>query len=151
MSRKNYDALRDWLNDFMPMTPIDKKSINFLNKKDREKRLKQKVEEFVVKAKLPLKWRKELSDRLLIDDSDIVKATNTIIEMIEKELMAGHRVRIANFGDFLTRNRKESGFDTKNATFQPIESWLREINAPLYQEEIGLKFKLVKKKLVRRI
>lgn len=148
--RRKYDALRDFLNDVMPAPAIEDRKLTFTNKKDRERILKEKAEEFAKKARVPMKWRKEISDRLLIDDDDIVKATNTIIEMIEQELIAGGTVRISNFGDFRTYNHKYSGFQTKAARFEPVESWLREINDPLYSNEIGLTRTLKKKKLTRR-
>lgn len=145
-----YNTLRDWLIENMPVTPIEQKSLNFLTRKDREKRLQQKVNSYREKAKLAVEWRNSLSDRLLIKDEDIIKATNTILEMIEGELSKGHRVKIAHFGDFKTKVYSVDGIETKGIMFRPVEDWQREINTPLYQSEIGLKRKLSKKKLERR-
>lgn len=145
-----YDTLRDWLIENMPVTPIEQKSLNFLTRKDREARLAHKVNAYKEKAKLSVKWRTSLSDRLLIKDEDIIKATNTILEMIEGELSKGLRVKIAHFGDFKTKVYSIDGIETKGIMFRPVEDWQRELNTPLYQSEIGLKQKLNKKKLERR-
>jgi hypothetical protein len=61
--------------------------------------------------------------------------------MVERELSFAGTVRITGFGDFVLHTQKEGGI--KMVRFNACESWKRELNAPLYAAEIGLKQKLV--------
>lgn len=143
--------IREYVMENAPQTPPEKRSMNFLNSRDRVKRLTQVAKEFKERARIPVKWREDLSDRLRIKQDDIVRATNTIIEMMEQELASGGTVRIANFGDIKTIAMiKEDGDVVRMARFYADEQWKRLLNPPLYDSEIGLKHSFVKKKLVRR-
>jgi nucleoid DNA-binding protein len=106
----------------------------------------KKVHAFKNKARISVKWRRELSDRLKITDEDVVRATNTIVEMIERELIQGGTVRLTNFGDLKTFKFPNE----RRVRFRVDEKWARLLNEPLYNGEVGLKRKLKKNKLVRR-
>jgi nucleoid DNA-binding protein len=97
-------------------------------------------------ARIGMAWRRELSDRLRLTDDDIVRATNTIIEMIERELIQGGTVRLTNFGDLKTFKFS----DGRQVRFRVDEKWIRLLNEPLYKAEIGLKRSFKKGKLIRR-
>src|SRR5574343_1896426 len=86
-------------------------------------------------TRVRMAWRKELSNRLRLVDEDIVRATNTIIEMIERELIHGGTVRLTNFGDLKTFKFPGG----RQVRFRADEKWVRLLNEPLYKAEIGLK------------
>lgn len=119
----------------------------YSTEEERERAARKKIKEMEKKARLNVQWRQSLSDRLLISMDDITRATNTIIEIIEKSLAKGYTVRLANFGDIKTINTK---FGTQVVRFKADEKWIRELNEPFYTSELGLKRKLVKGKLTRR-
>jgi hypothetical protein len=123
-------------------------NFTFSSIKNRDAFLKNKLAAFGVKCRVNFAWRDDLTNRLGIDGDDIVRATNTIIELIERELSFAGTVRITNFGDFVLHTQKEGGI--KMTRFNACESWKRELNAPLYAGEIGLKQKLMGRKLIRR-
>jgi hypothetical protein len=144
------EALRAWLMENMPQTPDHLRSMNFLNKKSRVKVLVEKAKKFKQRTRISLTWRNELSDRLKIKEDDILRATNTILEMIEQTLASGKRVRLHNFGDFKTITVLRDDMVNYELRFSPAEEWQREINQPIFESSIGLKRKYTKKKLQRR-
>ena len=138
--------IRDWLNENAPSSAPEKKSINFTNIRSQKQFLAKKIVHFKQHARISSIWRDELSDRLKIQPEDIVLATNTIIEMLEKELSQGGTVRLTYFGDIKTYE-----FETgRQVRFIADEAWIRELNAPLFADEIGLKQRIKKKRLLRR-
>ena len=137
----NRKVIREWLDEFAPLTMEDN-DVRFLDMKDARRKLFRELKEFQEVAKIDVKWRESLSDRLGIKEIDIVKATNTIINMVEEELINAGVVRLNHFGDFKLINWG----DSKAVRFKPCETWLEEINGPLMKSKIGLKRKLVRGK-----
>ena len=139
----------EWMRVYSPpASSVNQGNFTFSSIKNRDAFLKNKLAAFGVKCRVNFAWRDDLTNRLGIDGDDIVRATNTIIEMIERELSFAGTVRITGFGDFVLYTQKEGG--VKMVRFNASESWKRELNAPLYAAEIGLKQKLVGRKLTRR-
>lgn len=139
----------EWMKIYSPpASSVNQGNFTFSSIKDRDKFLKNKLTAFGVKCRVNFDWRDKLTDRLGIDEDDIVRATNTIVELMERELSFGGTVRITNFADFVLYTEKKSGI--KHVRFLPSEAWRRELNAPLYAAEIGLKQRLVGRKLIRR-
>lgn len=144
--RKALDSLRDWLNHHYPQKPLEERNEKFINSREREKFLKKKSELLASRTIGKITWRDKLSDELTLDTEENVKVTNTIIECIEEALVSGEKVRIKDFGSFLTITRNEE----RTVLFQANDDWQRELNAPLFENEIGLKKTLKKRKLARR-
>lgn len=138
--------LKLWMQDNLPKVVPTADNFTFTNRRTQAKILKQKVFVFKQRARISQAWREDLSNRLRIQDEDVVRGTNTIIEMFEKEIAAGGTVRIANFGDIKTKYF-ESG---ARPYFQADEAWTQAINEPLFENSLGLKRKYTKNKLTRR-
>lgn len=138
--------LKNWLNERAPSNPVSDANITFRTENERAAYNRAKADEYKYRARLNLQWRESLSDRLRIEMDDVVRASNTIVELIEGILAAGNTVRLDGFGDFVTVASENS----RRVNFKPSEAWLRELNAPLYKDELGFKFALNKKKLTRR-
>lgn len=139
-------ALCEWLKENAPIVVVNRDNLTFAGKRVRQKFLATNITRFKQRARISVAWRNELSDRLKIRDEDIVLATNTIIEMFEKELSQGGTVRLAGFGDLKTYSF-ENG---RQIRFKADEAWVRVLNEPLFMGEIGLKRRIKKKKLIRR-
>lgn len=144
---KALKSLREWLNHHYPQKPIEERHLAFVKFRDREKALEARAKMLAEKAKPKVGWRDELSNRLVLNEEETLQVTNTILELTEQALANGERVRINAFGDFVTTQGRSA---ERKVVFKPVESWHRELNAPLYQNEIGLKKKLKKGKLSRR-
>lgn len=140
--------LRAWLIENAPQYESTGKDFRYVNNKVRVQLLREKARTFSQRCKINVKWRVDLSNRLRIKPDDVLRATNTIVELMEQELQNAGTVRITNFGD-LKLITMEDG--TKSARFYADEQWKRELNEPLFDTEIGLKRKYAKKKLSRRI
>jgi hypothetical protein len=139
----------EWLKAYSPpASSVNAANFTFSSIKNRDAFLKNKLAAFGVKCRVSFAWRDDLTNRLGISNDDIVRATNTIIELLERELSFGGTVRLTGFGDFVLHTQKEGGI--KMVRFNASESWKRELNAPLYAAEIGLKQKFVGRKLTRR-
>lgn len=138
--------LKLWMKDNLPLVVPTANNFTFTNRAKQAKILKEKVFEFKQRARISVAWREDLSNRLRIQDKDVVRGTNTIIEMFEKEIADGGTVRLANFGDIKTKHFE----DGSRVYFHADESWVQSINDPLYMDNIGLKRKYTKKKLTRR-
>lgn len=136
--------LRSWLIENIPVSA--NRDICYVSRKDKNAVLTQKIAQFKQKARIRVLWRQDLSDRLRIAEQDLIAATNTIIEMIEQELVRGGTVRINNFGDFKTIKGK----NFRRVRFVPAKSWTDGINDPVFKDNLGLKQKLAKNKLKRR-
>jgi len=139
--------LKDWLNEHAPSNAVTESNLTFRTEDERAAFNREKVAEHKERARLNIRWRESLSDRLKIQMDDIVRASNTVVELIEGELAAGGTVRLDGFGDFVTVASTAS----RRVDFRPSEAWLRELNAPLYKDELGFKFSIQKKKLTRRV
>lgn len=138
--------LKVWMGDNLPKAVVTADNLNFTKKSVREKVLNEKVLVFKEKARISQTWRDELSTRLRIQDEDVIRATNTIFELIEAEVSKGGTVRLAGFGDLKTKQFEEG----PQLYFQADEAWTQELNEPLYEDGVGLKRQYVKKKLTRR-
>ena len=137
--------LKNWLVETFPPSNIVQHA--YSTNVGRAKNVENIIKKSVSRARIGLKWRKSLSDTLRIHDDDVLKATNTIMELIERELAKGGTVRLKNFGSLKTVAFKEG----QRVQFDADEDWKRLLNEPLYDSEIGLKKKLVKKRLTRRV
>lgn len=138
--------LAEWLKTNAPQRNIEDRSLNYVPNRLRTKLLTEKAKKLGQRAKINVQWRTDLSNRLRITEDDILRATNTIVEIMESELAKAGTVRITNFGDFKLHNFG----DIKSLRFTADESWKRELNQPLYDSEIGLKHTYMKSKLKRR-
>jgi hypothetical protein len=103
------------------------------------------IKQCALKARINLYWRELLSERLQLDTDEVVRATNTILEILEKNLKNGNIVRIRNFGDFSLSERDELTV----VQFAMDRAWAREINEPKNEKELGLR-KTYTKRLLRR-
>ena len=103
------------------------------------------IKHSALKARINLYWRELLSERLQLDSDEVVRATNTILEIIETNLKNGNIVRIRGFGDFSLEERDE----LTSVKFCMDRSWAREINEPKNEKELGLR-KTYTKRLQRR-
>jgi hypothetical protein len=142
-----YEHMKEWLQERAPVD-FSNQDIRYINSKLQRSRLTPKIKEIRQRARLGVQWRESLSDRLRIQTDDVVRATNTILELIEQTLSAGHHVRLANFGDLVLINSTTD--ERKYVRFRPAKTWLEEINEPQWQKDIGLKRRFVKGKLTRR-
>lgn len=94
----------------------------------RAQRLKEKLNKVVIKARINLKWRNHLQERLLLNDEEIIKATNTVLEILEKALLENKIIRIRNLGDFETKALEIEGFKKARLDFNPEIDWIKELN-----------------------
>lgn len=138
MSRvKQMAAIREWLLEYMPQTPVEKRSKNFVTKQERVTYLKQIVNQQALRYKIT----KELIDRLQIKtklrEEDIRLAVNTVFEMIERELVQGYKVYIQNFGTFLLRRIERTHSDVE-VVFRSNELWRSSYNTPNSPRKLGL-------------
>ena len=139
----------EWMKIYSPpASSVNQGNFTFSSIKNRDAFLKNKLAAFGVKCRVNFAWRDDLVNRLGISNDDIVRATNTIIELIERELSFGGTVRLTGLGDFVLYTQKEGG--VKMVRFNASEDWKRQLNPPLYAAELGLKQKLVGRKLTRR-
>ena len=160
------EELAAWLKVNAPQSDYKNMTSNYVPNKIRSSMILEKSKAFKQRTRINVKWRSDLSNRLRITEDDTLKATNTIIEMMERELSNGGTVRISDFGDLKLVNytyadiieyedgseEESEAYKIKSARFFCSEDWKRELNAPLYDSELGLKynFSVTKKKLTRR-
>lgn len=142
-----YAAIKEWLDEEAPLT-IERNDIRYVNLRMRTQRRAQQMAQIRQKARISVRWRESLAQRLGLQDDEIVRATNTIIELIEQELARGGTVRLAGFGDFVLING--SGGEKKLPRFRPSKEWLEEINEPQFADKIGLLRSYKKGRLTRR-
>ena len=141
-------ALRAWLMEYMPQTPLEQRSANFITKKEREKRLLENNKKITKRAEKLVEWRVSLAAKLGIAEEDIVLASNTIVELLEQTLIKSERVTINGFGTFKPIYSEVR--DQMEIRFHVDESYQRALNDPIFQTDIGLKRTYKKGKLERR-
>lgn len=124
----------------------ESKRLGITVKQLRAKLVKDKVNKVVVKARVNLKWRNHLQERLQLNSDELVKATNTVLEIIENSLQEEKTIRIRNLGDFFLRPVTREDITTQNLAFIPEPDWIRELNKA--EESTRLK-KEYKRKLTR--
>lgn len=135
--------LRAWLIENHPILPkTEHTTLWAAGRKARNAAIDKKIRVIKEKARINQKWRERMSNRLNIELYEIVKATNTIIGIIEKTLLEGDKVRLRNFGDFWMSKAQVNGGIERRYTFKPDENWIQLLNNPLFKREIGLKRKL---------
>jgi nucleoid DNA-binding protein len=127
------------------------RGMSTMSSAEKTKVLAKKVDTFVQRAKVNLEWRSHLSERLNLSEEEVILATNTLIDMIERTLVNGGIVRLRNFGDFIPNDRTIGGFTSRTFYFKADVKWLKMLNPPLLASDIGLKRKLGGGKLTRRI
>jgi len=140
-------SIKEWLDDRAPLT-TNTNDIRYVDMKTAAKRAKAVAKGWAEKARISVAWRRGLARRLGLVDDEIVRATNTIIDMIEQALVQGKTVRLAHFGDFKLINGAEG--EKKWVRFIPNKDWLTSINEPQIIEDIGLLNKYHKGRLTRR-
>ena len=138
------ETLKDWLEENFPRNPNP--SLLFVDKKTKAKLLKQRVKEHTAKIKTVTTWRDSLIARTNITEEDITRCVNTVMELMEEELMNGGTVRITNFGDLTTMNLN----DERRIRFRCDEQFVRSINKPIFADEIGLYYRMDPKDMIRR-
>jgi hypothetical protein len=144
----NYrEEIKEWLDERAPLN-FEKNDIRYVNMRLRAQRRTQQMQQIRQKARISVRWRESLARRLGLNDDEIVRATNTIIELIEQELARGGTVRLAGFGDFVLQNGSEG--EKKLLRFRPAKEWLEEINEPQFADKIGLLRSYKKGRLTRR-
>lgn len=141
------ESIKEWLNERAPVN-FETNDVRYIDAKRRRKRYGEQITELKQKARISVKWRLQLSERLRIVTDDIVRGTNTILELIEQSLASGEPVRLANFGDFVLINGSEG--EKKWVRFRPARAWLEEINEPQWVDKIGLLRSYQKGRLARR-
>ena len=142
-----YEAMKEYLDEYVPLT-TQYNDVRYINHREARKRYTAQSQKFKLKGRLRVAWRESLAKRLKLVDDEIVRATNTIIEMIESSLASGEEVRLANLGDFVLINALEG--EKKAPRFRPCQKWLEELNEPQYWDAIGLKRKQSRGRLTRR-
>jgi hypothetical protein len=142
------DSIKEWLDERAPLT-TETNDIRYVDLKTSAKRTKSIINGWTEKARISVAWRRGLSRRLGLCDDEIVRATNTIIEMIEQALTQGETVRLSQFGDFKLIDGSEG--EKKWVRFIPNKDWLSSINEPQIIEDIGLFNRYQKGRLTRRI
>jgi hypothetical protein len=125
--------------------PTVAESLGLTNKQHLAKLLKDRLEKDKLKARIAIDWRKQLAAKLMLADDEIVRATNTILEVIEDTLAKGEPVRIKHFGDFLLTERDFEGTKINTVRFKISPSWLRDLNPPHSDADLGLKRKYGKR------
>lgn len=81
--------------------------------------LDKKVDLIAAKARLNLVWVDKLSHRLSLNREEIIRATNTVLEIIEETLKENNRVKLKTLGDFYIQNKRLS--------FKPSSLWNKEL------------------------
>lgn len=141
------EELAAWLKEYMPAEPqSERKDLRYVKNRIRENKLREQLGVLVQRARISVAWRTYLSLRLKLSEDEVVRATNTVIELMERELSKGRTVRLADFGDFKPRNIGGK----KSVLFQAAEDWKRGLNEPLYDTELGLKRSYIQGRLKRR-
>lgn len=139
--------LRAWLIENIPRSASTNGDFRFVNKRQRTKLLINRGKAMKQKARISMKWRSDLSNRLKICEDDVVRTINTILEMLDKELAKGGTVRISGFGDFITAESQRGG---RECRFRADEDWTRSVNDPIFFNEIGFAYKKTGKKRIAR-
>ena len=103
----------------------------------RLERVKRRM--FVKSRELNLRWRKRLCSQTLLEEDEVIKATNTVVIMMEKALSRGERVQLRGFGGFHLKETSIDGLPLKKIQFVPDPDWLHEINDPKDADDLGLK------------
>jgi nucleoid DNA-binding protein len=138
--------LKDWLIEHMPVASSTT-DFRFVNRKKRTQMLVNRGTAIKQRTRVSVAWRDDIANRLKLNANDIVRATNTILEMMDKELSSGGRVRITGFGDLITIATQRAG---RECRFRAAEEWMREINDPIFFKEIGLFYKKIGKARITR-
>jgi hypothetical protein len=150
VNKEMYDKLKDWLIEHNDLVSpgLSPKTFNFLRNEVRIKVLEDALRATLVKARIALEWREYISNKLAITDDDVIAMTNTILAIMEKNIMMGSPIRIANFGDFILKTVNGAYI----TGFVMDENWKKEVNTPLNGDDIGLKYTMdvKKRKLTRK-
>ena len=141
------ESIKEWLDERAPLN-IENNDLRYMNYRMRDQKRRERLNQLKQKARISVKWRQSLAERLRLVDDEIVRATNTIIELIEQELVKGGTVRLSGFGDFVLING-DAG-EKKLPRFRPAKEWLEEINEPQWKDKIGLLRSYQKGRLTRR-
>jgi len=121
--------IADYLRENYPTKEeIDSRAQGITIKELRAQKLKEKLNKVVVKARVNLKWRNNLQERLRLNDDELIRATNTVLELFEKTLEKGEILRIRNLGDFEVKKSIYQGFQLSKVTFTPDPDWAKELN-----------------------
>lgn len=107
---------------------LDSRAQGITVKQLRAQKLKEKLNKVVVKARVNLKWRNRLQERLRLNDDELIRATNTVLELLEKSLEKGEILRIRNLGDFQAKKFSYQDFPLTRVVFTPDPDWTRELN-----------------------
>lgn len=94
---------------------------------------------YIKSRELNMRWRKRLCTRTLLEEDEVIKATNTVVIMMEKALSRGERVQIRGFGDFHLKETSINDLPVKRIQFVPDPDWMHEINDPKDADDLGLK------------
>jgi hypothetical protein len=126
------EDIKEWLQARLPLQPIT----NFSHAPEhlRKKLLRNKVREFTEKNRWKFTWKKEFQSRLGMPYNAIVRGSNIILDTIEEALIRGESVRISNFGDFVPKTHASG----KTVVFKPCKEWLRDLNPPTQESDVGL-------------
>ena len=138
---KQLEELRSWLMDNMPQTPVEKRTLNFVTNKERQKILRKKINVFNERCRITQQLISRIAIKTSINKEDVNRGANTILEMIEKELTKGYKVIIEHFGEFSLKRRRKSDYDV-GIVFKSDDIWLKGFNDPINKKELGLGKKL---------
>lgn len=134
--------LRTWLINNMPQTPVEQRTRNFISEKDRKKLINKNLVQYKSRCRITKELVSRIAIKTSLTNDQVVRGTNTILEMIEKELTKGYKVIIEHFGEFSLKKQNNSGFDV-TIVFKGTDLWIKSFNKALKKEEIGL-FQTVK-------
>lgn len=119
----------------------ESKRLGITVKELRAKILKDKLNKVAVKSRISLMWRNVLQDRLRLNDNELVKALNTVLELVEKSLEEGKTVRIRGLGDFKVKTTNYVEMSLSKPVFIPDPEWMREINKQPVSTRLKRKYK----------
>lgn len=129
--------------------PTKAEAIGLTNRQYLKKMLNERLEKEKNKARVAIEWRTLLASKLMLNENEVLRATNTIIEMIEGSLAKGEPVRIKYFGDLTLVETRSEGVSINTVRFKTDAKWLKELNPVTSETDLGLK-RHYSRRLVRR-
>lgn len=147
------EILKEWLMENMPQTPVEERTMNYISNSDRKKLLSKKTRLFKEKCRITKALIARIALKTALNEDITIKAANTILEMMEKELTKGYKVIIEHFGEFKVSSKTNSKNYDLNISFSVNDLWLKSFNDPIHLSELGLsrKVNVGKKRSIRKL
>lgn len=149
-----HERLRAWFKENIPPVADPESYRGTKSASSRNGRLfrERQIADAIAKFRQLEFYRQMLAVKLGISETDIVKAINTVFEIVEAGLAKGQRVYFDGFGFFrILAEAQGDDFSVAKIDFVPEPGWLEEINKPIHSTKIGLKYKLKEGRLIQRV